>query len=123
MEYNVLTGKSGGSFFVRFISERNLSNQQRDMAAKIRLQRGGAKHDPHYRVVVTDSRNPRDGRFVEIIGTYDPRNKDSDKQYKLNLERAEYWLSVGAQPSDTVRSLIKRARRNAPAEAAETAAE
>lgn len=92
------------------------------MAVKIRMQRGGAKHNPHYRVVVTDVRTPRDGRFVEKVGIYDPRNKHADKQVKLELERIDYWLSVGAQPSDTVRSLIKRARREAPAtEAAEVA--
>lgn len=84
------------------------------MAVKIRLQRGGAKHAPHYRIVVADSRARRDGRFVEIIGTYDPCNKDAAKHLKLKLDRAEYWVGVGAQPSDTVRSLIKMARRNAP---------
>jgi len=94
------------------------------MAVKIRMQRGGAKHNPHYRVVVTDVRTPRDGRFVEKVGTYDPRNKHADKQVNLELERIDYWLGVGAQPSDTVRSLIKRARREAPAvETAAVAAE
>lgn len=88
------------------------------MAVKIRLQRGGATHAPHYRVVVTDIRSPRDGRFVERVGTYDPKNKDEGKQLKLELERVDYWLGVGAQPSDTVRSLIKKARRAAAAEAA-----
>lgn len=81
------------------------------MAVKIRMQRGGATHNPHYRVVVTDVRSRRDGRFVEKVGVYDPKNKDQGKQYALDLERVDYWLSVGAQPSDTVRSLIKRARR------------
>lgn len=81
------------------------------MAVKIRMQRGGATHNPHYRVVVTDVRSRRDGRFVEKVGVYDPKNKDQSQQYALNLERVDYWLSVGAQPSDTVRSLIKRARR------------
>ena len=84
------------------------------MAVKIRLQRGGAAHAPHYRVVVTDIRSPRDGRFVEKVGTYDPKNKDADKQLDLVLERIDYWLSVGAKPSDTVRSLIKKARKTAP---------
>ena len=93
------------------------------MAVKIRMQRGGATHNPHYRVVVTDVRTPRDGRFVERVGTYDPRNKHADQQVKLKLERIDYWLGVGAQPSDTVRSLIKRARREAPAETAEVAKE
>lgn len=91
------------------------------MAVKIRMQRGGATHNPHYRVVVTDSRSPRDGRFVEKVGTYDPKNKDESKQLNLNLERIDYWLGVGAQPSDTVRSLIKRLRRSAKTETTETA--
>jgi small subunit ribosomal protein S16 len=89
------------------------------MAVKIRMQRGGATHNPHYRVVVTDVRSRRDGRFVEKVGVYDPKNKDQRKQYALDLERVDYWLSVGAQPSDTVRSLIKRARRQTPAVAVE----
>lgn len=88
------------------------------MAVKIRLQRGGATHAPYYRVVVTDIRSRRDGRFVEKVGYYDPKNKDETKQLKLELERVDYWLGVGAKPSDTVRSLIKQARRSAPAEAA-----
>jgi small subunit ribosomal protein S16 len=85
------------------------------MAVKIRLQRGGATHAPHYRVVVTDVRSPRDGRFVERVGSYDPKNKDESRQLKLEMERIDYWLGVGAQPSDTVRSLIKKARRAAAA--------
>ena len=92
------------------------------MAVKIRMQRGGATHNPHYRVVVTDVRSPRDGRFVEKVGTYDPKNKDEGKQLNLDLERIDHWLGVGAQPSDTVRSLIKRVRRSAR-EKAETASE
>ena len=87
------------------------------MAVKIRLQRGGATHAPYYRVVVADQRSPRDGRFVEKIGSYDPKNKDQSKQINLELERVDYWLGVGAQPSDTVRSLIKKARSNAAATA------
>lgn len=83
------------------------------MAVKIRLQRGGATHAPHYRIVVAESKSPRDGRFVEIIGTYDPKNKDKDRQLNLKLDRAEHWLSVGAQPSDTVRSLIRKVRKTA----------
>ena len=88
------------------------------MAVKIRLQRGGAVHAPHYRVVIADIRAPRDGRFVEKVGTYDPKNKDRKQQVNLNLERIDYWLGVGAQPSDTVKSLIRNARRSAPSEAA-----
>ena len=89
------------------------------MAVKIRLQRGGAKHAPHYRVVIAEASARRDGRFVEKVGTYDPCNKDEGKQLNLVLERVDYWLSVGAQPTDTVRSLIKRVKRAAPAVTAE----
>jgi small subunit ribosomal protein S16 len=84
------------------------------MAVKIRLQRGGAAHAPHYRVVVAESSARRDGRFVEKVGTYDPCNKDAEQQVNLNLERIDYWLGVGAKPTDTTRSIIKRARREAP---------
>jgi small subunit ribosomal protein S16 len=61
---------------------------------------------PYYKVVVTDSRSPRDGKFIEIIGTYDPKKPGHNST--LKLDRAEYWISKGAQPSDTVRSLIKK---------------
>jgi small subunit ribosomal protein S16 len=83
------------------------------MAVSIRLRREGAKNRPYYKVVVADSRSPRDGKFVEIIGTYDP--KVAGRNSSLNLERAEYWISKGAQPSDTVRSLIKRQKRTGTA--------
>lgn len=74
---------------------------------KIRLRRMGAKKAPFYRIVVADSRSPRDGRFIEEIGIYDPL-ADSEK-LKVNLERANYWISTGAQPTDTVRALLKKA--------------
>ena len=75
---------------------------------RIRLRRVGRKKAPAYRIVVADSKSPRDGKFIEIIGQYAPRQSD---EQKLNLDsaRATYWLSVGAQPSDTVRSLLRRA--------------
>jgi len=76
------------------------------MAVSIRLRREGAKNRPYYKVVVADSRSPRDGKFIEIIGTYDPKTLGHNSS--LNVERAEYWISKGAQPSDTVRSLIKK---------------
>ncbi len=79
------------------------------MAVSIRLRREGAKNRPYYKIVVADSRSPRDGKFVEIIGTYDP--KIPGQNSSLNVERAEYWISKGAQPSDTVRSLIKRNKK------------
>ena len=74
---------------------------------KIRLRRMGAKHQPHYRIVVADARSPRDGRLVESIGFYNP--KTQPLTLNVDGDRASYWLSVGAQPTDTVRGLLKRA--------------
>ncbi|HHX78754.1 MAG TPA: 30S ribosomal protein S16 [Acholeplasmataceae bacterium] len=73
------------------------------MAVKLRLQRFGTKKRPYYRIVATDSVNPRDGRFIEIIGTYHPIEKDV---LKIDEEKALKWLSQGAQPTDTVKSLF-----------------
>ena len=73
---------------------------------KIRLKRMGMKKMPFYRVVVTDSRSPRDGRFIEEIGYYNPVS--NPVELKLNGERAKYWLETGAQPTDTVRCLLKK---------------
>ena len=73
---------------------------------KIRLRRMGAKKTPYYRIVVADSRSPRDGRFVEELGTYDPA-KESDK-LSVNMERVEYLVKNGSQPTDTVRGLLKK---------------
>ncbi len=74
---------------------------------KIRLRRMGAKKAPYYRIVVADSRSPRDGRFIEEIGIYDPM-ADTGK-LKVDMERVQYWISNGAQPTDTVRGLLKKA--------------
>ena len=82
------------------------------MAVKLRLKRIGARNTPIYRIVATDSRSPRDGRPIEELGTYNPVQQ-TEPNFDLNLERAEHWLSVGAQPSDTVRSFIRKARRAA----------
>jgi small subunit ribosomal protein S16 len=79
------------------------------MSVSIRLRREGAKNRPYYKVVVADSRSPRDGKFIEVIGTYDPKKPGHNSS--LNVERAEYWISKGAQPSDTVRSLIKKNKK------------
>ena len=79
------------------------------MAVSIRLRREGAKNRPYYKVVVADSRSPRDGKFIEIIGTYDPKKPDHNST--LKIERAEYWIARGAQPSDTVRSLLKKNKK------------
>ena len=75
------------------------------MAVKIRLARHGAKKAPFYRIVVADSRSPRDGRFIDRIGTYNPRTQPSDIQ--VDAEKAKEWLEKGAQPTDQVRNLLK----------------
>ncbi len=77
------------------------------MAVRLRLRRTGTINKPCYRIVATDSRSPRDGRFIEIIGYYDPRHKDE----KINLERADYWVRNGAQPSEVVGHIITRAKK------------
>ena len=77
------------------------------MAVRIRLRRVGRKKNPEYRIIVADSTSPRDGRFIERIGEYHPRRQEAG--LNVNTERALYWLGVGAQPSDTVRSLLRRA--------------
>ena len=82
----------------------------------IRLSRGGAKKRPFYHLTVTDSRNPRDGRFIEELGTYQPAR--GGQTFRVDLERANYWLSKGAQPSETVSSLLKRAAKAEAAAAA-----
>ena len=90
------------------------------MAVSIRLRREGAKNRPYYKIVVADSRSPRDGKFLEIIGNYDPKKTDHNSTIKI--DRAEYWMSKGAQPSDTVRSLLKKNRKQAAAAPAEPVA-
>ena len=76
------------------------------MAVKIRLRRMGAKKAPFYRVVVADSRYPRDGRFIEEIGYYDPTKEPAD--VKIDAEKAQQWIKNGAQPTDTVKALLKK---------------
>ena len=94
------------------------------MAVKIRLARGGTKKRPYYRVVVADERAPRDGRFIEKVGTYNPLlAADNAERVKLDLERIQYWLSKGAQPTDRVLRFLdqagvqKRDARNNPEKA------
>src|ERR1035441_2981567 len=81
------------------------------MAVKIRLKRVGAKNKPAFRIVVADGRSPRDGKFIEELGTYLPRKKDTN--FTMDLERVKYWVSKGAQPSETVASFIKKATKAA----------
>jgi small subunit ribosomal protein S16 len=85
------------------------------MAVSIRLRREGTKNRPYYKVVVADRRSPRDGKFIEIIGAYDPKIPGHNST--LKIDRIEYWISKGAQPSDTVRSLIKKNKKSSAATA------
>lgn len=78
------------------------------MAVKIRLARFGSKKKPIYRVVVSDVRSPRDGRFIERVGWYDPRQENDKDAVKMNIERIQYWLSHGAKPTEKADRLIKR---------------
>ncbi len=94
------------------------------MATKIRLARGGSKKRPYYRIVIADIRAPRDGRFIEKVGSYDPMlPKDSENRVQLNVERIQYWLGNGAKPTDRVHrfldaaGLLKREARNNPKKA------
>ncbi|MCV0425115.1 MAG: 30S ribosomal protein S16 [Roseibium sp.] len=94
------------------------------MATKIRLARGGSKKRPYYRIVIADIRSPRDGRFIEKVGTYNPMlPKDSEDRVQLNVERIQYWLDTGAKPTDRVHrfldaaGLLKREPRNNPKKA------
>ena len=94
------------------------------MAIALRLSRGGAKKRPYYRIVAADSRSPRDGKYLEQVGTYNPLlAKDSDERVKLNEDRVRYWLGVGAKPSDRVLRFLdaagiqERAARNNPQKA------
>ncbi|MGK0188829.1 MAG: small subunit ribosomal protein S16 [Verrucomicrobiales bacterium] len=80
------------------------------MAVALRLKREGSKDRPFYRLVATDSRARRDGRFIESLGTYDPMSK-AEPNHELDLGRVDYWISQGAQPSDTVASLVKKVRK------------
>lgn len=80
------------------------------MAMKIRLARGGSKKRPFYRIVATDSRMPRDGRFIEKLGTYNPLlPKDSEDRVKMDIERVQYWLGHGAQPTDRIARMLEAA--------------
>ena len=79
------------------------------MALKIRLKKQGRKNRPFYRLVVTDSRTPRDGKYVDMVGWYNPVEKESERVLNVNLERVEHWLGLGAQPTINAAALIERA--------------
>ncbi len=78
------------------------------MAVRIRLKRVGRRHSPSYRLAAMDSRQARDSKVIEELGSFDPGASDEGQQVSLKRERIEYWLSVGAQPTDTVRSILKK---------------
>jgi len=80
------------------------------LAVHIRLRRMGKKKHPYYRLVVTDSRSPRDGRFIEVVGIYHPLEKDPEKIVKVDSEKIKEWMSKGAKPSETVKTLLKKAK-------------
>ena len=80
------------------------------MSMKIRLARGGSKKRPHYSIVATDSRNPRDGRFLEKLGTYNPLlAKDNEERVRMDMDRVKHWLSLGAQPTDRIARMLEAA--------------
>lgn len=79
------------------------------MSVSIRLRREGTTNSPYYKIVVADSRSPRDGKFLEIVGNYDPKKDGLNTQ--VDLGRVDYWISKGAQPSETVRSIIRKSRK------------
>ena len=81
----------------------------------IRLSRAGAKKRPFYHLVVTDSRNRRDGRYIERVGFFNPVGKESEENVRIDLERVDYWIGQGAKPSDRVASLLKQHRKAAAA--------
>lgn len=82
------------------------------MSVRIRMKMMGRKHRPFFRICVIDRRKAREGKHIEEVGTYDPMVHDKAKRVTLNLERIDYWISVGAQPSDQVRTLIKKVKTN-----------
>ena len=88
--------------------EERYNEREQSMAVKLRLKRLGRKNHAFYRLNAIDSRTPRDGRVIEELGHYDPLNKDKDKQFVAKIDRCRHWLDVGAIPSETVSSLLKR---------------
>jgi small subunit ribosomal protein S16 len=87
------------------------------VAVRIRMKQMGRKHRPYFRIVAIDGRQPRDGRVIEELGSYDPMVRDTDNRVKLKLDRVDYWTSVGAQPSENVAVLVKKYRKKMKKEA------
>lgn len=96
------------SFFYSF--SRIFKHSHPSNMIKIRLQRHGARHSPFYRMVVTPSQTRRDGRFIEVLGTYNPQSSARERELDLKMDRIDHWLQVGAQPTETAKSLIKQGR-------------
>ena len=96
-------------FAYRFSSNSTKLPQYSEMI-KIRLQRHGARHAPFYRMVVAPSQARRDGKFIEVLGTYNPQAHKREEELKLKIDRVDHWLGVGAQPTDTAKSLIRQGR-------------
>lgn len=94
------------------LRERSLTTFSKPML-RIRLQRFGTKNEPTYRLVVAEQAIRRDGRFVEVLGNYNPRARGKTPGLVINVERVDHWVKLGAQPSDTAKSLVKRAREEA----------
>ena len=92
------------------------------MAVRIRMKRLGCKHRPYYRIVAIDHHQPRDGRIIEELGSYDPMIKNTDERVKLRPERLKYWMSVGAKPSENVEMLLKKYMAKFEQQATEAAA-
>jgi small subunit ribosomal protein S16 len=88
-------------------------NGQEIKMVVIRMARGGAKNRPFYHIVVADSRMPRDGRFIERVGYYNPKAAAAEQKFRIALDRVEHWVGEGAQPSDAVKKLIKRGKNQA----------
>jgi small subunit ribosomal protein S16 len=107
-----------GFYFVHSITHL-INRIPKNNMVSIRLSRGGAKKRPFYHIVVTDSRNRRDGRFVERLGFFNPLANDKQEKLRLDMARAQYWLGVGAQPSERVAQLIKQVKKM-PVETAST---
>jgi small subunit ribosomal protein S16 len=91
------------------------------VAVRIRMKRLGRKHRPYFRIVAIDHRQPRDGRIIEELGSYDPMIKNTDERARLNPDRIKYWLGVGAKPSERVAVLLKKYMAKAEEQAAATA--
>ena len=104
-----LTKRCNFGLFIAFIQILPNSPQYSEMI-KIRLQRHGARHAPFYRIVVAPSQARRDGKFIEVLGTYHPQAHKREEELKLKIERIDHWLGVGAQPTDTAKSLIRQGR-------------